>query len=262
MDRVLEMREAIALLVLLLSGCRSGGEGPARDSDTDAPVAAPVATEPTPDATEAPPPVLHPPLTTYMDRTVAATMSFAAADWLTRNSREAEESASKLLPALSIEEGSNVCDFGCGNGFHTLELARLVGPRGHVYAVDVQPEMLVLLEQRVNGTGLENIEPILGEYVDPKLPPASCDMVLMVDVYHELGYPEEILAGVKRALRPGGRLVLVEYRSEDPLVPIKPEHKMSKAQAERELAANGFRLIDSFDELPWQHVLFFAAASD
>ena len=255
MDRVLEMREALALLVLLLAGCRSGGESPARTADTEAPRA-------TPAATEAPPPVLHPPLTTYMDRTVAATMSFAAADWLVRNSREAEESASKLLPALSIQEGSTVCDFGCGNGFHTLEIARLVGPRGHVFAVDVQPEMLVLLEQRRNGTGLENIETILGEYADPKLPPASCDMVLMVDVYHELGYPEEILAGVKRALRPSGRLVLVEYRSEDPLVPIKPEHKMSKAQAERELATNGFRLVDTFEELPWQHVLFFEAAGD
>ncbi len=278
MSSALQPRAGIALFALLLATCRSGGDAPSDGAQDRSPTLAtgepaagsPEVVEataqgaaqeeaPLPLATETAPPALHPPLTEYMGRTVAVTMHWSAADWLVRDSREAEENASRLLPAIGIEEGSTVCDFGCGNGFHTLEIARLVGPRGHVFAVDVQPEMLVLLEQRVNGTGLENIETILGGFADPRLPPASCDLILMVDVYHELGYPEEILAASRRALRPGGRLVLVEFRSEDARVPIKPEHKMSKAQAERELAANGFRLADSFDELPWQHLLFFEA---
>ncbi len=255
-------RASVGCLLVLLAACQSEAE------HTFPPPASPVASNtpiaPTPAAVAevapAPAPTLHPPLTEYMGRSIAQTMHWTAAPWLVRESREAEENATRMLLALGVEEGSTVCDFGCGNGYHTLELARMVGSRGRVLAVDIQPEMLEMLSERAEESGLANVEPILGEEADPRLPPSSCDLVLMADVYHELAYPEEILAAAKRALRPGGRLALLEFRTEDPLVPIKPEHRMSKAQVERELVANGFRLIASFDELPWQHLLFFETA--
>lgn len=194
----------------------------------------------------------------YLGRPIARTMHWSGADWLERATREEEEHTSRMLAALELEPGLVVGDLGCGVGTIALPIARAVGPAGRVLAVDIQPEMLAGLAERVAAAGLTNVERILSGERDPRLAPGSCDLVLMVDVYHELSYPAEVLAAVRAALRPRGRLVLVEFRAEDDSVPIKPEHKMSAAQVERELGVNGFRLARRFDALPWQHMLFFA----
>ncbi len=196
----------------------------------------------------------------YMGRPIAQTMHASGAAWLTRDSREAEERSSELLTALALSPGMTVCDLGAGSGFHVLPIARLVGPKGRVLAVDVQPAMLDLLTARVKEARLANVTAILGTPTDPKLGARVCDLVLVVDVYHELSEPGLMLKHLLAALTPRGRVVLVEFRAEDPKVPIKREHKMSKAQVLRELAANGFVLDRSYDRLPWQHVLFFAPA--
>lgn len=194
----------------------------------------------------------------YQGRRIAPTMSADGADWLTRSTREREEQPQKLLSSLQLEPGMRVGDFGCGNGFYTLQLAQRVGPRGRIFAIDIQPEMLELLQARAEPRGLGNIEPVLATADDPRLPAGQLDLVLMVDVYHELDDPELVLRAVRQSLRPQGRLVLVEFRTEDPAVPILPLHKMSQPQVLKELAANQFKLVGQFDELPWQHVLFFA----
>ncbi len=203
---------------------------------------------------------LPPPLTEYYGRTIAPTMSYHGAPWLTRATREREEHGEEMLDALEIAAGQSVADFGCGNGYHTLKLAERVGPTGRVWAVDIQQEMLHLLANRAEQTGVEHLEMVLCSPIDPKLPPGELDLILLVDVYHELSYPEQVLAGLRRALKPEGRLVLVEFRGEDPLVPIKPEHKMTRAQVLKELVPNGFRLAGQYDKLPWQHVLWFQPA--
>ena len=146
----------------------------------------------------------------------------------------------------------------CGNGFYTLPLAERVGDGGKVLAVDIQPEMLEFLAARVEAAGVTGrVEPVLGTLTDPKLPERGVDLVLMVDVYHELSHPEQILVELRRSLSPGGRIVLVEFRAEDPNVPIKPLHKMSKEQILREYRPNGYALTKEFDKLPWQHMMFF-----
>lgn len=200
------------------------------------------------------------PRTTYMGRTIAQTMHFSGAPWLTRDAREREEDSRTLLKALGVKEGMVVCDLGAGNGFYTLPLARRVGPRGRVLAVEIQPEMLEMLKRRAERAGITNVERILGTTTDPKLPEGKVDLLLLVDVYHEFSNPEEMLAAIRRSLAPRGRLALVEFRAEDPDVPIKPEHKMSKKQILKELTANGFALASEFDELPWQHLMFFERA--
>ena len=216
---------------------------------------APIPQEPpAKDATEV---RLPPPLKQYMGRRIARTMHWTGADWLMRETRESEEHTTRMLAALELRAGQVVCDFGCGVGYVTLPMAKLVLPGGRVLATDLQPEMLAALEKRAAEAGVTNVERILSDPADPKLAPDSCDVVLMLDVYHELGYPEQVLRSVRAALKPGGRLVLVEFRAEDPEVPIKPVHKMTRAQVERELGANGFRLARAFEELPWQHMLFF-----
>lgn len=194
----------------------------------------------------------------YMGRTIAPTMHFSGAGWLTRPTREEEEEPLKLLKSLNIQPGQTVCDFGCGNGFHSLQLAKRVGPTGSVHAIDIQPEMLEMLKDRAGPRGLANIKPVLATDEDSGLAAATYDMVLMVDVYHELSNPAEILAAVRKSLKPEGRLVLVEFREEDESVPILPLHKMSQLQVVKELEANGFHLVEQFDRLPWQHVLQFA----
>ena len=166
-------------------------------------------------------------------------------------------SVRKTALALKAGGADRVCDLGCGVGTIALPMAKLVLPEGRVLAVDIQPEMLAGLEKAAAEAGITNIVRVLGEPADPKLAPESCDRIVMVDVYHELGYPEQVLRAARKALEPEGLLVLVEFRAEDPEVPIKPEHKMTRAQVERELAANGFRLHHAFTELPWQHMLFF-----
>jgi SAM-dependent methyltransferase len=196
--------------------------------------------------------------THYMGREIARTMHFSGAPWLVRESRQREEDCRMLLEALEIRPGQKVCDMGCGNGFYTLALARLVGPTGLVYAVDIQPEMLRLLRARLTEERVKNVRPLLGTASDPRLPSESCDLVLCVDVYHEFSHPAEMLARMHDSLRDGGRLVLAEFRGEDPAVPIKPLHKMTKAQVRAELEPAGFRLVREFDRLPWQHMLFFS----
>jgi 2-polyprenyl-3-methyl-5-hydroxy-6-metoxy-1,4-benzoquinol methylase len=196
--------------------------------------------------------------TEYMGRTIAPTMHFSGAGWLTRPTREQEEEPLKLLNALKIQPGQVVCDFGCGNGYHSLQLAKRVGPTGSVHAIDIQPEMLEMLRERAGPRGLANIKPVLATEEENGLAPGTFDMVLMVDVYHELSNPAEILATVHKSLKPEGRLVLVEFREEDESVPILPLHKMSQPQVMKELEANDFKLISQFDRLPWQHVLQFA----
>lgn len=194
----------------------------------------------------------------YMGRTVAPTMHFSGAGWLVRETRNEEENPAALLAALELKEGQTLCDFGCGNGFYTLQLAKRVGPRGAVYAVDIQPEMLELLQQRAGPRGLDNVRPVLATEADAGLPAETFDLVLMVDVYHELSDPEAVLAAIRSSLKPEGRVAVVEFREEDLDVPILPLHKMSKMQVMREFTANGLKLVGQFDELPWQHVLFFA----
>jgi len=201
-----------------------------------------------------------PSLKRYHGREIAETMHWKGAEWLLRATRQDEEDAELFLAALDVQPGWTVADVGCGAGYHTLRLARAVGPEGQVLAVDVQPEMLEMLQERARAAGIENVQSILGAPFDPWLPPDSCDRILLADVYHELDRPEPMLAALRAALKPDGRLVLLEFRAEDPKVPIKKLHKMSKAQACEELEANGFVLARSFDELPWQHLLEFARA--
>lgn len=193
----------------------------------------------------------------YLGRKIAQTMHYTGAEWLIRNRREREERCSLMLANLGVKRGQTICDMGCGNGFHTLALAKMTGETGLVIGVDVQPQMLSLLRDRMEKQGVENITPILGSYHNPRLPPKSIDLVLMVDVYHEFSHPERMLESIRNALNPGGQVVLLEYREEDPKVPIKPLHKMSKVQVDKEMRANGFKLTRSFDKLPWQHMLFY-----
>jgi ubiquinone/menaquinone biosynthesis C-methylase UbiE len=200
---------------------------------------------------------IPPGLTHYMGREIAQTMHFTGAPWLTRESRNREEEPARLMKALDLKPGQTVCDLGCGNGFYTLKLADAVGPTGKVLAVEIQQEMLDLLARRAAKTDHKNITPILGTVADPKLPENSCDLVLLVDVYHEIDHPVEVLAAIRKSLAKTGRMVLVEFRTEDENVPIKPEHKMSKAQILKEIPANGFRLVRQYDDLPWQHVMYF-----
>lgn len=193
----------------------------------------------------------------YMGRRVARTMHYEGAEWLIRDNRERQERCSLMLANLGLKPGMTVCDMGCGNGFYSLPIAKILGPRGLVVGVDVQPEMLGFLRNRAESEGIENLVPILGSYHNPRLPPGTIDLVLMVDVYHEFSHPQQMLAAIRKSLKPDGLVVLVEYREEDPKVPIKPLHKMSKAQVNKELTANGFKLAKEFDKLPWQHMMFF-----
>jgi len=195
--------------------------------------------------------------THYKGREIARTMSYRGAPWLIRESRAKQEDSDQLLESLELKPGQVVADVGAGNGYYALKMAKLVTDSGRVLAVDIQPEMLSLLKLRAESEGVENIEPILSTIVDPKLPKDSCDLILLVDVYHEFSHPEQMLRAMHASLKPHGQLVLAEFRAEDPSVPIKPLHKMSKEQILKELPPNGFRLAREFDDLPWQHVMFF-----
>ena len=194
---------------------------------------------------------------TYMGRPIADVMGFQGADWLFRDTREAEEQPEAMLEALKIRPGSTVADIGAGAGYTSLRLARRVGPNGTVLATDVQPEMLAMLRENARGAGVRNIKPVRATQTKVNLPDAAVDLALMVDVYHEASDPEALLLGLKQALKPGGRLVLVEFRGEDPDVPIKPEHKMTLAQVRKELEPQGFRFVESLEFLPWQHIIVF-----
>jgi SAM-dependent methyltransferase len=194
----------------------------------------------------------------YMGREIATTMHYSGAAWLVRESRQREEDCQRLLKELDIRPGQVICDMGCGNGFYTLKLARLTGSQGKIYAVDIQQEMLDMLRTMARNEKLQNVIPVLGAERDPHLPEGALDLVLMVDVYHEFSRPEEMLRAIRRSLKPAGRIASVEFRAEDPKVPIKPLHKMSKQQILKEFEANGLKVAGQFDGLPWQHLMFFS----
>lgn len=190
-------------------------------------------------------------------RVYAQTMDVSGADWLDRTEREAEEAPEKALKIIGIAPGSSVADVGAGSGYFTLKMASRVGPGGTVYANDIQQGMLDIIRGKMKGMSITNVTLVLGAPDDPKLPANALDLVLMVDVYHECHEPQAMLGHIRSSLKPGGRLVLLEYRAEDPRVPIRPEHKMSVAQAKLEVEHEGFTLATVNEDLPWQHVLIF-----
>jgi ubiquinone/menaquinone biosynthesis C-methylase UbiE len=176
---------------------------------------------------------------------------------LDRAERMTEEEPDKALDAIHIVKGSTVADVGAGSGYMTVKLATRVGPAGKVYANDIQPQMIALLRQRLVRQKITNVEPVLGVVDDPKLPAGAVDLILMVDVYHEFSEPQKMLRRMRDALANNGRLVLLEYRKEDPAIPIRPEHKMSVAEAKLEVEAEGYVLSKVDEVLPRQHILVF-----
>lgn len=190
-------------------------------------------------------------------RRYAQTMSYLGADWLDRAERTREEEPDVALDALKITPGSVVADVGAGSGYMTIRMAKLVGPAGKVYANDIQPQMIDILRRRLEREKITNVEPVLGTFSDPRLPAGALDLILMVDVYHEFSEPQAMLRRMRDALKPTGRLVLFEYRKEDPSIPIRPDHKMSVAEAKMEVEAEGFTLTQVDERLPRQHILVF-----
>ena len=190
-------------------------------------------------------------------RQIAPVMGHTGADWLDRPEREQEEAPTEAIARLHLRPGDSVADVGAGSGYMTVRLARAVGPTGHVIAVDIQPEMIARLNERVRAEGLTNVTAILGAADDPRLADASVDLELLVDVYHELSAPQRMVRRLRAALKPGGRLVLLEYRKEDPSIPIREEHKMSVADAKAEIEPEGFTLAEVNEDLPRQHILIF-----
>jgi SAM-dependent methyltransferase len=192
----------------------------------------------------------------YQGREIAAVMGFEGATWLERPSRASEERPDLLVEELHLKPGMTVADIGAGSGYLSRRMAPIVGPGG-VFAVDVQPQMVALLTELSQKPEFRNLVPIQGEADDVKLPPASIDLAVLVDVYHELAYPHEVMSSLIRALKPGGRVVLVEYRGEDPSVPIKPLHKMSEAQIRREMSVLPLTWDRTSERLPTQHIVVF-----
>jgi SAM-dependent methyltransferase len=193
----------------------------------------------------------------YLGREIAHVMGHQAASWLERPVREQEERSSLLLKSLHLKPGLIVADIGAGTGYFTFPIAREVGVSGKVYAVDIQPEMLDLIRKRMRERKVENVVPIQGTETDPRIPKETIDLILLVDVYHEFSHPYEMTCAMVRGLRPGGRLVFVEYRLEDPNVPIKLVHKMSQRQVLREMEPHPLRHVRTLEILPWQHVIIF-----
>ena len=200
----------------------------------------------------------------YMGREIAHVMGFQAAPWLERPQREEEERTSVMVDALGLKPGMVVADVGAGSGRITLMMAAKVGETGKVLAVDIQQEMLDLLSDKLNNQNIKNVELVLAKVKSPNLKPASVDLALMVDVYHELEFPYEVMLELSKAMKPGGRIVLVEFRREDPQVPIKLVHKMTQAQVKKELGLPEFGLKwkETIDVLPWQHIIVFERKGD
>jgi len=190
-------------------------------------------------------------------RRFAQVMSAAGADWLSRPERVEEEEPDRALDVLKIPKGSVVADVGAGSGYMTVKMSKRVGPTGKVYANDIQPEMLRLLGLRLKADKITNVTLVQGEIDNPGLPAATLDLELLVDVYHEFSAPQTMLKQLRDALKPAGRLVLLEYRKEDPSIPIRPEHKMSVAEAKLEVEAEGYTLSQVNESLPRQHILVF-----
>lgn len=192
----------------------------------------------------------------YMGREIAHVMGFQGMDWLERSNREDEENTTKLLRNMAITPGDTIADIGAGSGYHVFKMAPMA-QKGLIYAVDIQDEMLTALREKKENGASKNITIVKGSEKSINLPENSVDKVLMVDVYHEFSYPIAMIASVKKALRPGGKLYLIEYRGEDDGVPIKELHKMTEAQAVKEMKAAGMKLERNIDNLPWQHCMIF-----
>ena len=192
----------------------------------------------------------------YMGRQIAQVMSHYGIDWLEREEREMEENTTQLLKNLSVKPGMVVADIGAGSGYHSALLSKMVG-NGKVFAVDVEPEMIAYLNARIKQEKLSRIVPVLSTEKNVALPENTVDIILLVDVYHEFSFPYEMALSMRSALKPGGKLVLVEFRAEDLTVPIKTIHKMSEKQSVKELKAAGFIFEKNMDNLPWQHCMVF-----
>jgi len=193
----------------------------------------------------------------YMGREIAYVMSHYGISWLERPEREKEERVTLLLKNMDLKPGMTVADIGAGSGYHAVRMAKMVGD-GKIYAVDVEPKMIDYLNKRIKDEGCKNIKTILGKEQSVELPAASIDIMIMVDVYHELSFPYEIARSMLDALKPGGKLFLIEYRAEDSSVPIKQVHKMTQKQAVKELKAAGFSFVKNMGNLPWQHCMVFS----
>jgi ubiquinone/menaquinone biosynthesis C-methylase UbiE len=193
----------------------------------------------------------------YMGREIAEVMGHEAAGWLDRPEREKEEQPVRLMEILKPKAGEVVADIGAGSGYYTFRFAEKVGPTGKILAVDIQPEMLALIRQRMKERKLTNIETVMGTVSDPKLPDAAVDTILLVDVYHEFSHPYEMTEKMVKSLKPGGRLVFVEFRLEDENVPIKLVHKMTEKQVKKEMEPFPLKHAKTYDSLPWQHVIVF-----
>ncbi len=192
----------------------------------------------------------------YMGREIAYVMGYQGIGWLERSEREKEENVSKLIKNMKIKSNDVIADIGAGSGYHAFRIASLAR-NGLVYAVDIQPEMLMAIEKNKQISKIKNIDTILGTEKSVEIPKNSVDKILMVDVYHEFSFPVEMIASMKNALKSNGELFLIEYRMEDPLVPIKTIHKMSEKQAVKEMEEAGFKLRKNIDNLPWQHCMIF-----
>ncbi len=198
----------------------------------------------------------------YMGREIAQVMGHQGADWLERKERIQEERPDLLHSLLKLKPGMAVADIGAGTGYHSWRMAEEVGPTGKVYAVDIQPEMLALLATNMTHHGVTNVQGVLGTPMNPRLPANAIDLVLLVDVYHEFDHPREMLAAIVGALKPGGRVAFVEYRAEDPTVPIKTLHKMTEAQVRKEAEVFPLEWVETRRELPWQHVVIYRKKGD
>lgn len=192
----------------------------------------------------------------YMGREIAQVMGHQGAGWLERSSRESEEQPQKVIAALNLKSDSVVADIGAGTGYFSFRIAPQI-PQGKVYAVDIQPEMLEILSELKDEKKISNVEPILGSEISPNLPDNSVDLALMVDAYHEFEFPREMMTGIVRSLKPKGRVVLVEYRGENPFVLIKPLHKMAQKQVRQEMTVAGLKYVETRNGLPQQHILIF-----
>lgn len=197
----------------------------------------------------------------YLGREISHVMGHRGAAWLERQSRVREELPDLAVQAMGLSPDSVVADIGAGTGYFTFRMATFV-PEGRVFAVDIQPEMLAIIRERMVQWSIDNVVPVKGQVGDPMLPPNSIDAALFVDAYHEFSHPHEMMQGIVRALRPGGRVYLIEYRGEDPAIPIKRLHKMTQKQAIREMKVVGLEWVETRDFLPTQHFMIFQKQGD
>ena len=193
----------------------------------------------------------------YMGREISRVMGHQGAEWLERSEREREEMPNLLVELLKLKEGDVVADIGVGTGYIARRIAPKIGDTGTIYGVDIQQEMLDLLAEKMMEVGITNVKGVLGTITDPKLPPESVDLAIMVDVYHEFSHPYEMMQNICRGLKTGGRAVFVEYRAEDPRVPIKRLHKMSELQVIKEATPHPLVWVETLSDLPWQHIIIF-----